>query len=81
MYNVADFRRNIRKALNEADNGREVIIERYGQRYQLSSLVGEPNSDGAYQSFEHDKKEDDGRIIEVGDEHTVTFEVPPVANE
>ena len=41
-YTLSEFRKNLRIAFNEADNGREVYIERYGQRYRLSSLVGKP---------------------------------------
>lgn len=76
MYKVGDFRNNIRKAFNEADNGREVLIERYGQQYKLSALIGKPGKDGSYAGGNQDMVEDDGRPIKNGDEHTVKFQLP-----
>lgn len=42
MYTITEFRQNIRKAFNDADSGHEVVIERYGQKFQLVSLVDKP---------------------------------------
>lgn len=42
MYTITKFRQNIRKAFNDADAGHEVVIERYGQKFQLVSLVDKP---------------------------------------
>lgn len=41
MYTLSEFRKNLRQAFNDADNGHEVVIERYGQKFQLISLVDE----------------------------------------
>lgn len=35
MYTIAEFRANLREAFNDAEHGKEVIIERYGQRFFL----------------------------------------------
>jgi hypothetical protein len=35
-YKLADFRKCTRQAFNEAEEGKEVIIERYGKQYQLT---------------------------------------------
>lgn len=42
MYTIKQFRENLRQAFNDADQGHEVVIERYGQKYQLVSLVDKP---------------------------------------
>lgn len=42
MYTVQEFRQHMRKAFNDADGGHEVVISRYGQNYQLISLVEGP---------------------------------------
>jgi hypothetical protein len=39
MYTISQFRQNIRKAFNDANEGHEVVIERYGQKFQLVALV------------------------------------------
>lgn len=39
MYTIAQFRKNMRQAFNDAAEGHEVVIERYGQNYQLVGLV------------------------------------------
>lgn len=62
-YTLADFRKNLRQAFNEADNGRTVLVERYGHTYQLSSLAGTPDAQGVYPGAQHDTHEDDGTPI------------------
>lgn len=42
MYTVKQFRQNLRQAFNDADQGHQVVIERFGGKYQLISLVKEP---------------------------------------
>jgi 3-dehydroquinate dehydratase len=32
----------MRKAFNDADSGHEVVVERYGQNYQLISIMDKP---------------------------------------
>lgn len=75
-YNLSDFRTNLRRAFNEADNGREVLIERYGNVYRLQALVGSPDKNGHYARGGSDEAEDDGQPISVGDKHTVKFTLP-----
>lgn len=63
-YTVEDFRKHLRQAFNEADNGREVIITRYGQPYRL---ISQPvrDDDGSYiAAGVIDEVEDDGTPIE-----------------
>ncbi len=76
MYKTYDFRQNIRKAFNEASEGREVLIERYGDVFQLVAKVGKPNKDGSYPRGDHDRVEDNGRVIKPNHEHTVKFKLP-----
>jgi hypothetical protein len=78
--NTADFRKNLRRAFNEADNGREVLIERYGQTYKLVSLVGDPDVNGSYPLHGYDPVEDDGTPITAGSEHEVRFVLPDNPN-
>lgn len=42
MYNMTEFKKNIRKAFEDANQGHEVVIKRYGQKFQLVSLVDLP---------------------------------------
>lgn len=42
MYTTAEFRDNLRQAFNDAEQGHEVVIERYGNLYQLVALVDGP---------------------------------------
>lgn len=42
MYTVTEFKNRLRKALNDAEQGHEVVIERYGVKYQLVCLVDKP---------------------------------------
>lgn len=35
MYTMAKFRDNLRDAFNRVEQGKKVVIERYGQRYKL----------------------------------------------
>lgn len=62
-YSISSFRKNMRQAFNEADNGRTVLIERYGQCYQLAALVGDANTDDSYHTGKHDTHEDDGSEV------------------
>lgn len=39
MYSLSEFRDNLRQAFNDAEQGHEVVIERYNRRFQLVSLV------------------------------------------
>jgi len=50
MYTIVEFRKNIRKAFNDAHGGHEVVIERYGQKYQLVSLVDKALSGYSFES-------------------------------
>jgi hypothetical protein len=50
MYTLAEFRKNLRQAFNDADQGHEVVIERYGQKFQLISLVDKPLPGHNYES-------------------------------
>lgn len=50
MYKMSEFRTNMRKAFNDADNGHEVVVERYGQKYQLVSLVEGPMPGSVFES-------------------------------
>jgi hypothetical protein len=50
MYTISEFRKNTRKAFNDADSGHEVVIERYGQKYQLVSLVDKPHKGHVFES-------------------------------
>ena len=56
MYTITEFRKNIRKAFNDADSGHEVVIERYGQMYQLVSLVDLPLGGNSFESTPDDIK-------------------------
>lgn len=44
MYTVLEFRKNLRKAFNDANEGHKVVIERYDQKFQLVSLVDKPGN-------------------------------------
>lgn len=50
MYTIAEFRKHIRKAFNDADEGHEVVIVRYGQKFQLVSLVDKPLGNHSFES-------------------------------
>ena len=50
MYTISEFRKNTRKAFNDADSGHEVVIERYGQKYQLVSLVDKSHAGHSFES-------------------------------
>lgn len=50
MYTISEFRENIRKAFNDAEEGHQVVIERYGQKYQLISLVDKPIGNMSFES-------------------------------
>lgn len=50
MYTMSDFRSNLRQAFNDADSGHEVVVERYGQKYQLISLVDKPLKGHSFES-------------------------------
>ena len=76
MRTVADFRSNIRKAFNEADEGREVLVERYGQMYKIVSLTGKPDKNGSYGRATPDETEDNGYPITMTQEHTSKFKLP-----
>lgn len=75
MYKTYDFRKNIRQAFNEAAEGREVLIERYGDVFQLVAKVGKPKN-GVYLRGDHDYFEDSGKPIEPNREHTLKFKLP-----
>jgi hypothetical protein len=38
MYTIVEFRRNIRQAFNEADKHQKVLIERFGELYELRHI-------------------------------------------
>lgn len=50
MYTMAEFRKNLRKAFNDANEGHEVVVERYDQKFQLVSLVSLPLGGSAFES-------------------------------
>lgn len=56
MYTIGEFRKNLRKAFSDADNGHQVVIERYGQMYQLVSLVNLPLGGSVFESSPADIK-------------------------
>lgn len=56
MYTMGEFRKNLRKAFNDADEGHQVTIHRYGQSYQLVSLVSLPLGGSSFESSATDLK-------------------------
>src|SRR5258708_2968895 len=42
MYTIVEFRKCLRQAFNDAEQGHEVVIERWGNKYQLVALVDKP---------------------------------------
>lgn len=54
MYTPSQFRSNMRQAFNDADQGHEVVIERFGQKYQLVSLVNKPLPGHSFESVPDD---------------------------
>jgi hypothetical protein len=42
MYTISEFRDNLRQAFEDANQGHEVMIDRYGQKFQLVALVDKP---------------------------------------
>lgn len=50
MYTIKQFRDNTRKAFNDADEGHEVVIKRYGELYQLVHLVDKPVGKMSFES-------------------------------
>lgn len=48
MYTITQFRNHLREAFNNAAAGREVVIDRYGEKFILTSITssvtyGEPH--------------------------------------
>lgn len=50
MYKLNEFRQNTRQAFNDAREGHEVVIERYGELYQLVALVDLPLGGSSFES-------------------------------
>lgn len=50
MYTIAEFRLKMRKAFEDSFQGHEVVIERYGQKFQLIALVDEPLKGHSFES-------------------------------
>lgn len=38
LYKITEFRSNMRKAFNEAQSGEKVVIDKYGDKFQLVSF-------------------------------------------
>lgn len=50
MYTVKEFRSNLRKAFNEAREGHEVVIDKWGDKFQLVCLVDEPIGGSSFEA-------------------------------
>jgi hypothetical protein len=68
MYTIAEFRSNLRQAFEDANQGHEVVIDRYGQKFQLVALVDKPLPGHSFSSSpkKHPQKISSGRSATKG---------------